>query len=50
MNYEDFTMKGWYRNFEKIIYRRLIMDRTPEKMEKLENFVKVTFDFIIINI
>ena len=28
-------------NFERVVYRRLVMDRTKEQLLRLENFIKV---------
>jgi hypothetical protein len=40
VNWDLFTFCEWYKNYEKVVYRRLVMDRSYERMNKLEDFIK----------
>ena len=47
-DWNDFIENKWHLAYKKIVYRKLIVRRTPEMLTEFENFIKVTF-YIFIN-
>jgi hypothetical protein len=40
VDWERFTLYGWYRNYERVVYRKLRCERTEEKLSRLQEFIK----------
>ena len=40
IKWNTFCEHAYYKNFQKIVYRKLVMDRSYEKMKDLEKFIK----------
>ena len=41
-DWNDFIENKWHLAYKKIVYRKLIVKRTPEMLTEFENFIKVT--------
>jgi len=39
VTWSSFVGKSWYKNYERIVYRRCVYTRTVELMRRLENFI-----------
>jgi hypothetical protein len=40
-DWNDFITQKWYNLYDKIAYRKLYCERTPELMHNLQNFIRV---------
>lgn len=40
-DWNDFVENKWHQAYKKIVYRKLIVKRTPEMLTEFENFIKV---------
>lgn len=48
-DWNDFIDNKWHHAYKKIVYRKLIVQRTPEMLTEFENFIKVSSIFEHIN-
>mmetsp|Transcript_42433 Transcript_42433/g.31085 ORF Transcript_42433/g.31085 Transcript_42433/m.31085 type:complete len:104 (+) Transcript_42433:272-583(+) len=44
VDWDHFKFEGYHKNYDKIVYRKLTMERSYEKMRKLEHFIKVALN------
>ena len=40
VDWDMFTMYRWFRDYERVVYRRLVMERSEEALVRLEQFIK----------
>jgi hypothetical protein len=44
VKWDLFVFLGGYKNYEKVVYRKLVMERSYKKMQKLEEFIKAALN------